>query len=373
MKIISNNFNQNLYSTQKLKISPNFRSKNLIKFSEKSVPAIITTSMAALGVVNNPILPIVKTSADVKIQQSFIEKNGLNNDYDTDKFFKTFDFEKFGKKGIPLKYSRNDFLVNIKKLVNNLPIDEQKIILNHFGILITENGFEGLVTNPPFENKNVSQNAQIVVKNISKEAENFVFKNTIITGDKDADENLTKLIKTFPELITVIGKEQHVTHNYSVDIHTFKVLQSAMNHPLYEKLSDESKLVLKTSILLHDLGKKEKIVDDNHALLSTKYASKILENFPMKEETKSRITNIIKNHHWFASYNQDFTKAEDVVLLCNHPEDILIYIMCAKGDFENVNERFHLKRSNYSKNQEEFDAYMENKMKPLVDIYHLIS
>lgn len=302
-------------------------------------------------------------------QTLFITNILANNNPKTEEILKNFDFAKYQKDGLPLKYSRENFIKKINTLIKDLTTYEQNILLQHFGFIEGDADFDGLITNRDFENKEVSNNIKSIAKEIQKEIELFTLENEVITGNKDADNVLTGLVQGFPEFTYFIGKKQHNTHKYSVDIHTLKVLQNIMNNPKYSALSDTSKTILKMSVLMHDFGKKGGVRDPGHANLSSTYAEGILQKFSFPENMKNRIIEIIDNHHWFEAYNLGHTKPHNVAEHCRYPEDIMIYSMFAKADFENVNDTFHLRCSN-TKNEEEFNQFMAKKISPIYEEYN---
>ncbi len=313
----------------------------------------------AIGLYKNNI------STPAEKQKLFITNILANNNPDTEKVLKNFDFTQYQKEGIPLKYSRDNFVAKINNLIKELPLQEQEIILQNFGLIHGHDDFDGLLTNKSLENNSVSEKAQNIAKKIQKEIELFTHENEVITGNEKADKILTGLVQGLPEFAFFVGKKQHSTHIYSVDIHTLKVLQSVINHPHYSELSDNGKTILKMSVLMHDFGKKGGVRDAGHASLSSAYATAILQKFSFSDELKNRITDVIENHHWFEKYNQGITKAHDVAALCRNPEDFLIYSMFAKADFESVKPDFHIRYSEGVSNQKEYEIFMENKMKPI--------
>lgn len=305
--------------------------------------------------------------------QGFLKMVIANNNPVAEKVLREFDFAQFGKEGIPLKYSRKKFNLNIENLLKELSEAEKEVLLKHFGLVKGDAGFEGILNNLPFENKTVSTQARKIAQKIQKEIENFTINNEVMISDKTAKEMLDGLIKGLPEFASIVGKEQHGTHAYSVDIHTLKVLQSAMNNPLYKQLDNREKTILKYSILFHDLGKKGGVVDKEHAALSADYAWSILDRYPYPQTMKDRIIDIVDNHHWFERYNMGTATAENVAVRCRRAEDIKIYEIFSKADFENVNENFHLgSNSGGSTTQAEFDAYMAEKFKPIEDAVNKI-
>ena len=279
---------------------------------------------------------------------------------------KNFDFEQYGKEGLPLKYTRESFTSNIKNLINTLSSEEQYIILEHFGLSEGGDGFDGMPTNKPFDKPNASAQMKEIAQKVQNEIELFTTRNQISTGDFQVDEVLNSLILGFPEFTSFIGKKQHENHAYSVDIHTLKVLQSAMNNPMYEALTDADKTILKFAALCHDFGKKGNVVDDGHASLSSEYCTAILDKFPFPQSMKDRIIDIVDNHHWFEAFNRNRATANDIIARCRRPGDLLIYEILAKADFENVSKDFHLgEKSNGAKTQAEFDSFINNRMQAL--------
>ena len=321
--------------------------------------------------------PTIKVPSD--IQQRFLSAFLSNNNSAAENIIKTHDFAQYGKEGIPLKYSRKDFCKNINILLSALTEEEQNMLLKHFGLTRGQNytdgtvSFDGILNNRSFEKNNVRDEVQDIAKQISEEIEKFTIKNESLFKETEVKNLFDSIIKGLPEFTAVIGKEQHSAHEFSVDIHTLKVLQSSINNPLYSTLSDKDKTILKMSVLLHDLGKLCGKRDEGHANTSAQFATGILEKFKFPTEVKTRITDIIENHHWFARYNMGFLPVEDVAVRCRQPEDFKIYQIMAKADLENVNKYFHLGgKSGGAKNQAEFDKYIAEKMKPINQILNQI-
>lgn len=305
-------------------------------------------------------------------QKMFLENILANNNKEAENILKTFDFAKYEKQGIPLKYSREDFTKNIENLVKDLSTEEQAIVLEHFGLIRGEAGFDGLPNNKPLTGENISPQVLEVAQKVQAEVENFTSRNEVNTGDPTVDKVFNGLIEGLPEFTSVVGKVQHGTHAYSVDIHTLKVLQSAMNNPIYETLTDKDKTILKFAALCHDFGKKGGVVDQGHAAISAEYISAILEKFPFPQSMKDRMIDIVDNHHWFEAYNTGKATAEDVAVRCRRPQDFAIYEILAKADFENVNKDFHISHSEGVKTQAEFDTFMQKKMEAIDDVLNLM-
>ena len=372
-----NSFARSLSNVENLQLAEQI---NILKNLE-SVPTEMKPVFAKNGydidyyinAINNMLgekVPVVRVPSD--IQKGFLSAFWANRNQAAENIFKTHDFSQYGKEGIPLKYTRKDFCKNINTIISTLTEEEQNAVLKHFGLKRGQRysdgtaNFDGILNNKEFGGNNTRTEVQEAAQRISEEIEKFTVKNETLFEDAELKKLFDAVIKGLPEFTGVVGKEQHNTHEYSVDIHTLKVLQSAMNNPLYSTLSNKDKTVLKMSVLFHDLGKPGGRIDNTHANTSAYYADGILEKIKLPSEVKDRITDIIQNHHWFGKYNMGLLSVEDAAVRCRRPEDFKIYQIMAKADFENVNRYFHLgDKSGGAKTQAEFDKYMEEKMKPI--------
>ena len=377
-------FGRTLENTKNLQLAQQINIlKNLQSVPEEMKPFFrehgydIEYYISAINKMLGEKVPVIRVPSD--LQKRFLSSFLSNNNPAGEKILKTHDFSQYGKEGIPIKYSRKEFCKNINSIISELTDEEQNILLEHFGLRKGQNytdgtvNFDGLLNNRHFEKNNIRDAVKEAGVKLSEEIEKFTVKNETLFEDAELKNFFDNIIKGFPEFTEVIGKEQHNTHEYSVDIHTLKVLQSCMNNPQYKTLSDKDKTILKISVLLHDLGKPGSKRDDAHANTSAYYAEGILEKFKLSSEVKDRITDIIKNHHWFASYNMGMSSTEDVAVRCIRPEEYKIYQIMAKADLENVNKYFHLgSKSGGASTQAEFDKYFEEKIKPINDALNQI-
>lgn len=304
------------------------------------------------------VKPNVKISSAQ--QREFLVKTLSNNNAKANKVFKEFDFAKYGTDGLPLKYSRKDFMNNVEDILKVLPTQDKVEILSHYGI--ENDNFDGLLNNRPFKDlSGYSPEFKNAAKKVQSEIDKFTTKNEVDIPDKEVKEILDGLIKGLPEFTSIVGKQQHGTHAYSVDIHMLKVLQDAMNNPAYSKLSDKSKTVLKFAAILHDVGKAAGVVDSNHFRTSANYMSSILDKFNLPTEMKHQIIDAVDNHHWFGDFNTDKLSAQDVAAKCRRAGDLDVYKILAKADLANVSSTFHYRVTGTS-NKAEYDAFIDKKM-----------
>lgn len=211
--------------------------------------------------------------------------------------------------GMPLKYSVHDFADNIKSLVNNLKIEEQQAILEKFNInlVYTGEGFEISSIPKIPSNKEIKTSLE---RKISEEIIKFTTENEFEINNPELKVFLDDFVKVVPEFLFTVGKKQHATHAYTLDVHILKTLQNATEHPEYKNLSQEDKMVINTALMLHDIGKRfidEQTPDENHADISYKAAIPILDRFNLPSDTKQRIAKLIENHEFYKNYNASYT------------------------------------------------------------------
>lgn len=300
--------------------------------------------------------------ASNNLQKEFIQKVLLGKDEIIEQTLKTYDFTKHGKNGICLKYPRHKFVEDIENIIKDMPEDTQIKNLGMFNMYKSQYDIEGIAQLP--DEKEITTPSQ---KAIAHYVKKFTLQNESESDSKELKYTMDTIINGLGEFCVTIGKQQHPTHDYSVDIHTLKLLQNAMNNPLYNKLSDEGKLILKLSTFLHDLGKKGKVITKGHAAQSKVYAQDILKDFDFPQGTKDRITNTIENHHWFEAYNKGLSSTQEVLDIFKTQEEINIAKIMAKADFETINPTFHLDRmvNDTTLTQKEFDEIFAQKTSEL--------
>ncbi len=258
-----------------------------------------------------------------------------NNDH-LDDLLSSFNFGAYGKEGLPLKYSRKSFIKDLNSVFENLSEEQQSDIAKKMGITLNKDGdkitgYDGIIDLSKLSNEGVQGRVNSLVLK-------FIKENSFNTGNKELDDALNSLIQGMPEFINVIGKQQHKTHDFSLDIHILSVLKDALADPRYKNLTNDEKFCLKFAVILHDIAKSENMIDDGHASLCALYARDILNknNVKMSDNTKDRIYELIKNHHWLADYNTKTKTADEVAVLFRRDGDLAISQIMAEADLKNV-------------------------------------
>ena len=246
------------------------------------------------------------------------------------------------KNGLPLNYSRNEFLKDLQKICEKNP-QAEKIITEELQINIIKD-----------ENNNFTGYDDILVLNSFKKSDElrekiydcchkFLYENEIKTNNNELNKQVNTIIKAFPEFINIIGKKQHGTHHYSLDIHSLLVLAESINNPSYKKLEDAEKILIKMSTILHDLSKQEGVVDKSHPYTSAKYSKSITNKIIPNPNWSDRIHDIILNHHFLEELSRNKTDAaiRKMAFVFRRPNDFEVAKIVAEADLKAVNDNFY--------------------------------
>lgn len=284
----------------------------------------------------------IQSVADIEKTNTIQMMKGFfaNNNPKLDELLSTTDFTQYGKEGIPLTYSRKEFLDDLSFELEKLPKKVQSKIIKKLDIKPIKNksgkitGYDGII--------DLSQlSTDGAEGKILSLANKFIKENSVSTGNIELDNALNSLIKGMSEFINVIGKQQHPTHELSVDIHTFTVLKNVISHPEYKNLPDTDKFCLKFVVILHDIAKSEGVIDEEHPENSALYANDILDKYNLTNETKNRIFEFIQNHHWLKDYNTNMLSPAEVATIFRRTNDLKMARIFAQADLKGVNERFY--------------------------------
>lgn len=211
-----------------------------------------------------------------------------------------------------LEYPRNQFISDVVEKTAGMDELEQNKVFDYFGFdLKPDNkgnlqmhGYPVNLNNGAKLSEIEDENTKKVVEEVRPLVEKFTNDNKVIVdGKPEITKQLNDILGLFPELHTIIGKNQHKTHDFTVDVHTLKVLQGVMSDSRYSKLSENDKRLLSISALLHDLTKLENSVDKTHPMYSAYDSYYLLNKMNMPEEDKTKVYTIVKNHEWLERYN----------------------------------------------------------------------
>lgn len=274
---------------------------NLIPKNKKEYTARISEIVSSIG--------INTMSADKKIISNY--ENTLKEMAQPDSEFLNTKITKNEYK-LELDYPRQDFINDVLENVKDLSEQEKLKVYNHFGFeikkhddgLIQMNGYPSLLNNDKNSTKTYDLQTLEAINNVEPLVDKFINNNDIaLEGKPKISKQLNNITGMFPEFKSIIGKKQHKTHDFTVDIHTLRVLQDVMSNPEYKTLPAKDKIILSTATLLHDITKEEGVIDKAHPKNSALDASFILERTNLSKQDKQDICKLIKTHDWLEHYN----------------------------------------------------------------------
>ena len=277
--------------------------------------------------------------------------NALDNLADPNKDFMNIDFNT-NTPVLKLNYSLRDFKTNVWNIVKTSHYSDRVKALDYFGFELKNNNGVLEMTGFPSADKPdgrlsaiKDKDVQNLIKKLTPEVIKFTQSNTVtIKNSPDLSKDLTAIIQAFPEFLTTIGKVQHGTHDFTLDVHSLKVLQEVMKNPLYQTLSEKDKRLIRIAALFHDLTKAENKPDPDHPKNSAFDIYYLLDKLDMKEKNKLKIYQVIKNHSWLAHYDFTESTAQRTAFNMRSGNSFLMQTMLTEADLKGVqkNDRFYM-------------------------------
>ena len=275
----------------------NFNCSDIVPKDVEEYNVLMKKLIKSVGIDTKPIAETEKTALF----------NALDNLSKPNAEFRKLDIKNPSFK-LTAQYPRNQFKNDILKLVQNLDETEKSKVWDYFGFEIKANqygymvmsGYPALLNNGEKLAEIENPETKSVIEQIKPYIKKYTEENKILSDNKFVSQEmantLNDIFNALPELYTIIGKEQHDTHDYSVDVHTLAVLQECINNPNFEHLTNEEKQTLVLTTLLHDITKEEYAIDKSHPTESSFDAYYILEKLGLPKQQHMNIYQLIKNH-----------------------------------------------------------------------------
>ena len=256
----------------------------------------------SIGISTKPLSDRLKTGFENALD-NLTSSNGVLSKVDFDS--KNFKAE--------LDYPREKFIEDMQQFFNMLPKEEALKIMDYYGFefrtlpngMFQMNGYPNLYGGSEKLSQIKEPKTRAIIEEMKPYVRRFSENNKLtIKGEPELSQQLNDIIKVFPEFLTTIGKAQHKTHDYTVDVHTLKVLQGVVTNPKFQSLSQSDKRVLSIATIFHDITKAENLIDKTHPAQSAYDAYHILGKMNLPEAERLKIYQIIKNHDWLEHYNK---------------------------------------------------------------------
>ena len=246
-----------------------------------------------------------------------------------------------------LDFSRADFVKQIQEKLSGLSKKEQAQVMDYFGFEIKDGILKGYpinVNNGEKLSEITTTKAQSVVEDIRPLVQKFSVDNKVkIKGaSREFNDSVNEILKGLPELRPMFKKAQHGTHAFTLDVHTFKVLQEVCSNPKFQKLSDDDKKVLEIASLLHDITKTEGMRDSLHPIESAFDTYYIIQKLGLPESQQLKIYELVKTHNWLQLLNNEKNPeiveniAQDIAFDSRHTNTFELAKILCEADLKSV-------------------------------------
>lgn len=111
------------------------------------------------------------------------------------------------------------------------------------------------------------------------------------------------ILNCIPELNSTIGRKQHGAHDFDVFRHSLKVLKYVGEDEGFKNLNNSDKRIMMMAALMHDITKKEGVVDESHPLDGSLETYFIAKRFNLTKDEETKLYKLIKNHEWLKYVN----------------------------------------------------------------------
>ncbi len=220
-----------------------------------------------------------------------------------------------------LKYPRDKFMSDVYVAVKNLSASERQIVWNYFGFEVSKDSLlkmSGFPSMPENSYTDLNGNINEAIKALEPLVDEFVNHNEIVPDGENVTEkaagDINVILNSFPELYSIIGKKQHYSHDFTLDVHTFAVLQECIKNPDFEKLNISEKRILMLAAIFHDIEKAENIPDSKHPAKSANSSVLLLDRINASDVEKDNVYRLIKNHNLLEQCNKADVKTKQRML-----------------------------------------------------------
>lgn len=287
--------NEILYKNSKSLPCSDIVPKDLKEYSQ-----VFNTLLTSIGIIQIPADSIVLEKYEKAMENMAAPDSQFLNTKITRDNFK-----------LNLSYPRKDFINDVLNKVKILSESEKQKVFDYFGFEIKENkdniiqmsGYPKNIYNKEKLKQINELLTQTAIEQIKPLIDKFNNNKINIEGKSELSEQLNSICDLFPEFKSIIGKAQHKTHHFTVDVHTLKVLQGIMSDSEYKTLSPQDKRILNVVALMHDITKAEEVVDKTHPHCSAIDTYHLLKRTNFTETEKNKIYTLINTHDWLEHYN----------------------------------------------------------------------
>jgi len=149
---------------------------------------------------------------------------------------------------------------------------------------------------------------------------------------------INSLLQVMPEWQRLIGGNQHHIHDFTLDIHTISVVKYVFSNPKFLVLSENYKLLMLYSALMHDLEKNTDEIDPEHPVKSSKKSSIILFRLGFDEKFIENAYLLIKYHQLpgYMVSGKVVLSDEEISSMYKNPDLVELQMILSIADVKSV-------------------------------------
>ena len=228
----------------------------------------------------------------------------------------------FANLHITQEYSKDNFIKTVLEKVKDLSHAERQKVFDYYGFEIKSNdenknlgyslnGYPVNLNNGKKLAEITDKKTQAVVESLREDVVRFTENNRIKCENTAVEKLLNEIAEDLPEIRTMIGKQQHGTHNFDVMQHSLKVMQKITQDPKFNTLDKSDQKIMFLASILHDITKKEGVSDKIHADNGSFDAFYIAKKFNLTREEEIKLYTLIRHHEWMEVVNTS-TNSKDL-------------------------------------------------------------
>ena len=267
----------------------------LLPTDREEYSSLLKNIVASIGIETKPI-------TKEEEQKFYSSLNDLANE------IKILSDEEYNNLSIELSYSKGEFIKDINSVLKGVDAEKCQKVLGYFGFGLEKNNKvkEGYsIVGYPL---NIENKQDETIDDLINQIRPFVIKysedNKVILNNKQIENSINEIFKSFPELYSMIEKKQHATHSFDVFKHSLKVMQKVVQNPEFEKFDDSDKKLLLLASLFHDVAKEEGKVSSSHAMTSAFDSFYLFQKLNLTKDEKIKLYSLIKEHEWLGNVNK---------------------------------------------------------------------
>ena len=273
----------------------------LIPQNRKEYCSFVPELVKSLGIETNPLSP-------QEIVDFAMEIQGLASD------LKSMPESKINHLNVKQKYSKNSFIEDTLSIVEELPNSEKQKVYDYFGFELHPNkkaktgysiiGYPMNLNNGAKLQEIADETTKQVIEKLRPKVVAFTENNLIVTNVPDIDKELNAILNVFPELRTTIERRQYGAHDCDVFKHSLKVMQSVVQDPEFETLSESDKKIMVLASLFHDISKAECKPDPLHPMEGSFDTFYIMKKLNLTHDEQIKLYTLINYHQWSKYVNK---------------------------------------------------------------------